>query len=104
MTSAGLTCMDRALSTTKVVEAGLTPERVRLPGQVNILDEIDEVLGDLVGGERRLTKLHHVLGDMVLEGLRREAVDAAADVARSMGISAQSALPVRELSMASTSR
>jgi hypothetical protein len=39
---------------------------------------------------------------MVLEDRRHEAVDAAADVARSMGTSAQSVLPVRERWTAST--
>jgi hypothetical protein len=67
-------------------------------------DEIDKAIVDLVRRDRRPAKLHHVLAGMVLEDLRHEAVDAVADEARSMGTSAQSVLPVRERSMASTWR
>jgi hypothetical protein len=43
-------------------------------------DEVDEVLGYFLRGERGATGLHHVLADVVFEDLGHEAVDAAADV------------------------
>jgi hypothetical protein len=43
-------------------------------------DEVDEVFGDLMRGERGLAWLHHVLADVVFEDFGHEAIDAAADV------------------------
>ena len=43
-------------------------------------DEIDEVLGYFLRGERGATGLQHVLADVVFEDLGHEAVDTAADV------------------------
>jgi hypothetical protein len=43
-------------------------------------DEIDEVLGYFLRGERGATGLHHVLADVVFEDLGHEAIDTAADV------------------------
>ncbi|HXP10021.1 MAG TPA: hypothetical protein VN828_16070 [Acidobacteriaceae bacterium] len=43
-------------------------------------DEVDEVLGYFLRGERGATGLHHVLADVVFEDLGHEAVDTAADV------------------------
>jgi hypothetical protein len=43
-------------------------------------DEVDEVLGYFLRGERGATGLHHVLADVVFEDLGHEAVDSAADV------------------------
>jgi hypothetical protein len=62
------------------------------------VDQVDEVLGYLLRGERGLARLHHVLADVVFEDLGHEAVDAAADVGEehedigAIGIAAEGAL------------
>jgi hypothetical protein len=61
-------------------------------------DEVDEVLGYFLRGERGATGLQHVLADVVFEDLGHEAVDTAADVGEehedvgAVGVAAEGAL------------
>jgi hypothetical protein len=61
-------------------------------------DQVDEVLGYLLRGERGLARLHHVLADVIFQDLGHEAVDAAADVGDkhedvgAIGVAAEGAL------------
>jgi hypothetical protein len=61
-------------------------------------DEVDEVLGYFLRGERGAAGLHHVLTDVVFEDLGHEAVDTAADVGEehedigAVGVAAEGAL------------